>query len=66
MNGFRILPDVATADWSQDHIAPAVGVGPPAATLDDVLASIASRYGKATRDAVALQLEYPKAAETPA
>ena len=64
-NGLRIIPDKVASSWPADRLAPAIGERPPAAALDDVLSQIAMRYGAATSDVVAMQLEYPKPAAAP-
>jgi transcriptional regulator GlxA family with amidase domain len=61
-NGVRIVPDEVAADWPAAHRLPAVG-GQPAKALDDALQGISARYGEATADFVAMQLEYPRQAK---
>jgi transcriptional regulator GlxA family with amidase domain len=60
-NGVRVVPDEVATDWPAAHLLPAVG-GQPARALDAALQDIAGRYGEATADFVALQLEYPREA----
>lgn len=57
--GLRLLPDRGSDDAPGGHRLPPVTGLPPAAALDDALASIAARYGTDTADVVARQLEYP-------
>ena len=64
-NGIRILPDEVAADWPAEQLLPEVGDRKPAEALDDVLRSIAARYGTHTTDFVAMQLEYPMHRATP-
>jgi putative intracellular protease/amidase len=59
-NGIRILSDRVVANWPSEHLLPAIDARPPARALDDALHGIAARYGSATADVVAMQLEYPK------
>lgn len=58
-NGVRIIPDEVAADWPAARLLPVVG-GQPAPALDDALQGISARYGEATADFVAMQLEYPR------
>jgi hypothetical protein len=62
--GLRILPDQMTAGFRDALRLPDIGREPPAAALDRALQAIAARYGEATADFVAVQLEYPRAAAT--
>jgi putative intracellular protease/amidase len=59
-NGIRILPDQVATSWPAERLLPAIGEQPPARALEQVLQSIAARYGTRTADFVAMQLEYPK------
>ncbi len=61
-NGIRILPDQIAPSWPSEHLLPAVGDRQPARALDEALDGITARYGQATADFVAMQLEYPKPA----
>jgi len=57
-SGLRIRPDETAASWP-----PATRVAPegrPAQALDAALAGIGGRYGAATANLVATQLEYPR------
>lgn len=59
-SGIRIVPDRAPAG-GEEFFRPASGdFLSPAAALDDALGRIAERYGRGTRDFVAMQLEYPR------
>jgi putative intracellular protease/amidase len=58
-HGLVLLPDrVAGGPDPVDHVLPAFGATPSAQTFDAVLASIATRYGRATAKGVALDFEY--------
>jgi putative intracellular protease/amidase len=59
-NGMRIVPDRVGGDRPQEAVVDSFGSRPPAQALDDVLASIETRYGPRTRYVVAMQLEYPR------
>jgi putative intracellular protease/amidase len=61
-NGLRILPDEVATNWPAERRLPAIGGSPPAKALDQALAGIEARYGIATADFVAVQLEYPRQA----
>ena len=54
----RIIPDKVATSWSAEHLLPAIGAQRPAQALDQALQGIAARYGNATADLVAMQLEY--------
>jgi hypothetical protein len=58
-NGIRIVPDRVGGERSQESVVDSFGNRRPAQALDDVLASIETRYGPRTRYVVAMQLEYP-------
>lgn len=58
--GIRTLPDQVASDWPAERLLPAIGGGRPAEELDKVLDTIAVRYGEATADFVAIQLEYQR------
>ena len=58
-SGLRILPDRAAAGWDPATRLPPLGAK-PAQALEDALAGIRKRYGSATADIVAMQLEYPR------
>ncbi len=60
MNGIRIVPDRADADWSDDRRVSTFPDRKPAEALDHVLDAIAERYGDSTTGVVAMQLEYPR------
>jgi transcriptional regulator GlxA family with amidase domain len=57
-NGVRILPDHVANSWPAEERLPAIG-RQPARALDEALDAITARYGRPTRDFVAMQLEYP-------
>jgi len=59
-SGLRLLPDRIAADWPAAQRVPAAVTQPPAQALDETLRSIDARYGSATADFVAMQLEYPR------
>jgi putative intracellular protease/amidase len=63
-NGIRIVADQVGGAQSQDDVVDSFGNRPPALALDEVLASIESRYGPRTRYVVAMQLEYPRLTST--
>jgi putative intracellular protease/amidase len=63
-NGMRIVPDQVGGDRSAATVVDSFGHRPPAQALDEVLASIESRYGPRTRYVVAMQLEYPRLTST--
>ena len=58
-NGARVLPDRDTVDVPEDRRVSTPPARRPAYALDDALRAIAARYGEATADVVATQLEYP-------
>jgi putative intracellular protease/amidase len=60
LEGIRIRPDHVATVWPTDRLIPAVGTRTPAEALDQALEAIAKRYGVATADVVAMQLEYPR------
>ncbi len=62
MNGLRILPDRAAADWPEGRQVPVFSDGKPADALDRTLEAITTRYGAPTTSVVAMQLEYPRRA----
>ncbi|MGD9804941.1 MAG: DJ-1/PfpI family protein [Hyphomicrobiaceae bacterium] len=57
-NGLSILPDRITSEWPEERRLPLMGAQKPAVALDEILHSIAQRYGTGTSDFVAMQLEY--------
>jgi putative intracellular protease/amidase len=59
-NGIRIVPDQIVASWPAETLLPAIGERPPAGALDEALEGITARYGAATANFVAMQLEYPR------
>lgn len=59
-SGLRIRPDQSQPAGAEIDLP----TGPPVQALDDTLRAIAGRYGSATADIVAAQLEYPKAVMT--
>jgi hypothetical protein len=60
-NGLRILPHQVAANWPAERLLPAIGGLQPAKALDHALLGIEARYGIATANFVAMQLEYPRA-----
>ncbi len=60
MNGIRVLPDRAGADWLKGRRVSAFPGRKPADVLDLVLDAITARYGDRTTGVVAMQLEYPR------
>ena len=62
-NGVRVLPDRDTVDVPEDGRVSTPPARRPAYALDDALRAIAARYGEATTDVVAMQLEYPRSGE---
>lgn len=60
MNGIRVIPDRAGADWSEDRRVSTFPDRKPADALDLTLDAIAARYGDRTTNVVAMQLEYPR------
>lgn len=61
-NGVRVFPDEVATDWPPARLLPAVSAQ-PAKALDAALQGIGGRYGEATADFVAMQLEYPREAK---
>lgn len=59
-NGMRILPDEVATSWPAERLIAPIRERQPARALDDALRAIANRYGTATAELVAMQLEYPK------
>jgi putative intracellular protease/amidase len=57
-NGVRIVPDRVTSSWPAATRVPTINRR-PADALDGVLDAIRVRYGAATTEFVAMQLEYP-------
>ncbi len=60
-NGVRVLPDGGAAP--ERPLIPFVQEARPADTLEQTLEAIADRYGRHTASVVAMQLEYPWAAD---
>lgn len=58
-SGLRVVPDRVATDWPRDTKLPAID-RKPAEELDATLKAIGARYGAATSDFVAMQLEYPR------
>jgi hypothetical protein len=56
LHGLELLPDAAEAEDTVELPAPQAL---PGAVLDEALQAIDARYGSATADLVAAQLEYP-------
>jgi transcriptional regulator GlxA family with amidase domain len=61
-DGIRVVPDQAAANWPEDRRVSIFPESEPAKALDRTLQAIATRYGEATTDMVAMQLEYPRQA----
>ena len=59
-NGIHILPDRNAEDWPDARVASTFPDQRPAVALDQVLQAISERYGDATTNVVAMQLEYPR------
>lgn len=59
-NGVRVLPDRVEDGWPEDRKVSAFDELRPADALDETLESITDRYGEATTNVVAMQLEYPR------
>ena len=59
MTGIRIIPDRAGNAEQDDVVIDLQGTA-PATALDDTLGAIGMRYGEATAQIVAKQLEYPR------
>jgi putative intracellular protease/amidase len=59
-NGLLIVPDEVATTWPAESQLPAVGDRPPAKALDEGLLAIEDRYGPATANFVAMQLEYSR------
>jgi transcriptional regulator GlxA family with amidase domain len=57
-NGVRIVPDVARDAAPPETVT--LSDAPTIAALDAALDAIGDRYGRATADVVAMQLEYPR------
>lgn len=60
-----ILPDRTTGARPDDLLVPATESPRPALVLEETLAAIAERYGAATAQIVAMQLEYPGTYDAP-
>lgn len=59
-NGIRIIPDALSGNNPVKERAPQFSNQKPANALDQALVAIATRYGDATANVVAMQLEYPR------
>jgi len=59
-NGVRVIPDRKDTAWPEDQLVPATLSRRPAEALDFTLKAIAARHGTATRNVVAMELEYPR------
>jgi putative intracellular protease/amidase len=57
-SGIQILPDIVAQEWPAERQLQVAGAARPAIALDRALDTIAKRYGRGTRDVVAMQLEY--------
>jgi putative intracellular protease/amidase len=62
--GIRILPDRVVMAWPGERLS-FDGSKRPAEALDEALRDIATRYGQATAQVVAMQLEYPRSGAGP-
>ncbi|MFA7416689.1 MAG: DJ-1/PfpI family protein [Rhizobium sp.] len=60
MNGVRVVPDGAHANWPEDRRVSTFPDRKPAEALDLTLDAIAARFGVGTTEGVAMQLEYPR------
>ncbi|WP_372016558.1 DJ-1/PfpI family protein [Tistrella mobilis] len=60
LNGIHILPDRGRDDWPAERRLPISPDERPADALDRALETITDRYGEATANVVAMQLEYPR------
>lgn len=58
--GIRIIPDQTSTTWPADKHISKFLEWKPSVALDETLKGIATRYGEATTDVVAMQLEYPR------
>jgi transcriptional regulator GlxA family with amidase domain len=58
-NGVRIVPDQVDTDWQGGRVSISTDVK-PANALDLALDAITARYGEATTEVVAMQLEYQR------
>jgi hypothetical protein len=56
-SGLRVLPDALATEWPVERRLPALDNRPPARALHETLTAIERRYGGATADVVAMQLE---------
>jgi len=65
LHGMRLVPDRVAVDWPAAQQVPDMEGSKPAEALDQTLARIAGRYGDATADFVAMQLEYPRMSHQP-
>lgn len=59
LRGLTLLPDAGSKGIAADRTI-VLPRSAPAVVLDDALAAIGARYGRATSDFVATQLEYPR------
>ncbi|KRE11555.1 transcriptional regulator [Bosea sp. Root483D1] len=62
-SGVRLLPDRVTAAWPSERLPHGWTSKRPAEALDAALRNIGARYGQATANIVAMQLEYPQPGE---
>lgn len=62
-SGVRLVPDRVGASDAEGQRLPAAASRPPAAALSGALADIERRYGAATADVVAMQLELPRSGQ---
>jgi hypothetical protein len=60
LNGIHFLPDRGRDDWPAERRLPISPDARPAQALDRALETITDRYGEATANVVAMQLEYPR------
>lgn len=59
-NGLLIVPDRTASNWPAERQLPVIDDLSPAQALDQALYGVTRRYGSATTDFVAMQLEYPR------
>ena len=59
-NGVRVVPDQNATDWPEDRRVSTFPDRRSADALDRALGDISERYGEATTNVVAMQLEYPR------
>jgi transcriptional regulator GlxA family with amidase domain len=65
LGGIRVLPDRKVTEWPSDVTVSLFPGQPVSEALDGTLNAIAKRYGQATAEVVAMQLEYPRSHQAP-